>query len=81
MMDVSASTQDREVFDCCRLIVARLMAEAVPDVAVYSAHCAGERLAIACSARLIVEAAQRALLEAQEDAKRKIRMKLKSMAI
>ena len=62
LVDVAAATEDREVLDRCYLLLARLLAEAAPDVrAVYVAALGGERLAACYAPRLLVEATQRGL--------------------
>lgn len=61
LVDVGAGTEDREVFDRCWLVLARMVAEDAPGVAVYGAGFVGERQLRAASSRLLVEAAQRAL--------------------
>ena len=62
LVDVAAATEDREVLDRCGLLLARLLAEALPDPsAVYGAALGGERLAACMAPRLLVEATQRAL--------------------
>ena len=62
LVDVASDTQDRETFDRCSLLVARLMVEAAPDPSrVYAAALGGERLAAYFAPRLLVEATQRAL--------------------
>ena len=62
LADVVAGTEDREVFDRCCLLVARLLAEASPDSsALYGATLGGERFAAWYKSRVIVEAMQRAL--------------------
>eukprot|EP01043_Picozoa_sp_COSAG02_P032126 COSAG02_NODE_2132_length_9721_cov_44.831324_3_plen_213_part_00 len=62
LVDVAAATENREVLDRCGLLLARLLAEALPDPsAVYGAALGGERLAVCFAPRLLVEATQRAL--------------------
>eukprot|EP01046_Picozoa_sp_COSAG06_P024338 COSAG06_NODE_1980_length_7926_cov_10.286061_2_plen_561_part_00 len=63
LVDVAATTGDRDAFRRCTLLVARLMAEATSDelAPVYGAAFGGERLAAYCAPRLIVEATRRVL--------------------
>lgn len=62
LVDVAASTEDREVLEQCGLLVARLLAEAAPDPsALYGAALGEERYAAFLAPRLLVEATQRAL--------------------
>eukprot|EP01043_Picozoa_sp_COSAG02_P000751 COSAG02_NODE_14_length_56855_cov_512.793661_32_plen_197_part_00 len=62
LVDVAAATEEREVLDRCGLLLARLLAEALPDPsAVYGAALGGERLAACYAPHLLVEATQRAL--------------------
>ena len=62
LVDVAAATEDREVLDRCGLLLARLLAEVLPDPrAVYGAALGGERLAACFAPRLLVQATQRAL--------------------
>eukprot|EP01043_Picozoa_sp_COSAG02_P007842 COSAG02_NODE_242_length_27511_cov_501.886364_2_plen_191_part_00 len=62
LVDVAAATEDREVLDRCGLLLARLLAEAAPDVnTLYGAALGGERIAACYAPRLLVEATQRAL--------------------
>ena len=62
LVDVAAATEDRGVLDRCGLLLARLLAEALPDPrTVYGAALGGERLAACLAPRLLVEATQRAL--------------------
>ena len=62
LVDVAAATEDREVLDRCGLLLARLLAEALPDPsAVYGAALGGERLAAWHAPHLLVAATQRAL--------------------
>ena len=62
LVDVAAATEDRKVLDRCGLLLARLLAEALPDPsAVYGAALGGERLAAWFAPHLLVAATQRAL--------------------
>jgi hypothetical protein len=62
LVDVYVATDDREVFNRCTLLAARLLAEAAPDPSpVYGVLYTGERLAKAFSTRLLADAVQRAL--------------------
>eukprot|EP01043_Picozoa_sp_COSAG02_P000755 COSAG02_NODE_14_length_56855_cov_512.793661_36_plen_232_part_00 len=62
LVDVAAATEEREVLDRCGLLLARLLAEALPDPsAVYGAALGGERLAAWYAPHLLVAATQRAL--------------------
>eukprot|EP01043_Picozoa_sp_COSAG02_P057514 COSAG02_NODE_6996_length_3236_cov_752.112209_2_plen_196_part_00 len=63
LVDVAAATEDREVLDRCGLLLARLLAEAAPDVnTLNGAALGGERLAACLAPRLLVEATQRRAL-------------------
>eukprot|EP01043_Picozoa_sp_COSAG02_P061595 COSAG02_NODE_8309_length_2622_cov_99.290527_2_plen_200_part_00 len=62
LVDVAAATEEREVLDRCGLLLARLLAEALPDPsAVYGAALGGERGAAWHAPHLLVAATQRAL--------------------
>ena len=61
LVDVYAATDDREEFNRCTLLAARLLAEAAPDPCIYGVIHAGERLATSRSSRLLADAVQRSL--------------------
>jgi hypothetical protein len=62
LVDIYVTTDDREEFNRCTLLAARLLAEQAPDPSpVYGVLFAGERLAKACAPRLLTDAVQRAL--------------------
>ena len=62
LVDVATATEDREVLDRCGLLLARLLAEALPDPSVvYGAALGGERFAACYAPHLLVAATQRAL--------------------
>lgn len=65
LVDVASGTQQREDFNRCVLLLARLVAEAAPNPSpVWGAACSGEREKAFCAPRLVAKAAQRALATA-----------------
>ena len=68
LVDTAAGTEDRDVLNRCRLLVARLLVEAAPDPAALFGAFGGERTAaLFGQVRLLVEATQRALGTGSEE--------------
>eukprot|EP01043_Picozoa_sp_COSAG02_P041954 COSAG02_NODE_3525_length_6615_cov_2.025629_7_plen_244_part_00 len=69
LVDVASATRDRETFDRCTLLVARVMVDAAPNPSeVYGAAFGGGRRSLYGAARLIIEATHQLTPLTREDA-------------
>ena len=60
LVDAMATEKDKEPFDRCGLLLARLIAEALPDTTIHAAAIFGERSEVIVAPVLIAQAVERA---------------------